>query len=83
MSINDTVQTLVRTCIQNKVKRVFICGSYANRDFMRKQFTSMWAALDLQRKNFFGEYVSIKDARWQITNYFVYKSRDIGHNIHT
>ena len=83
MSINDTVQTLAKVCVQTKVKRVFVCGSYANRDFMRKQFTYLWAALDSQRKQFSGEYVSIKDARWQITNYFVYKSRDIGQNLGT
>ena len=42
MSINDTVQNIFRSCVLGKVKRVFVAGSYTNRDFVRSRFTYEW-----------------------------------------
>ena len=42
MSVNDTVHTIFKTCVETKVKRVFVCGSYANREIMREKFTHDW-----------------------------------------
>ena len=42
MSVNDTVQTIYKTCVETKVKRVFICGSYANRELIKEKFTHEW-----------------------------------------
>ena len=41
LSIQDTVQCISNVTDEN-IKHMFICGSYATRDFVREMFTYEW-----------------------------------------
>ena len=50
MSVMDTVQCISNTATMNNIKNVFVCGSYAARDYMRELFTTEWERRNFQMK---------------------------------